>query len=375
MRCRYCFLEQHPEFMTLKVAMDSVSFLIHNAEETGTVPGITFFGGEPLLCWESVVVPLTKYIRREYGKPFSLSITSNCVLMTKEKLEFMRENDIGLLFSIDGDEETQNWNRPLSNGEDSFSLLKEKIPLILDYYPEMTFRSTIIPETCKQLFHNIMFAENSGYKNFFVIPNVFEPWGDNAKQTVETEMRKYSEYFIETFRGGTRPIMFGSYGDSFRKIQRINMAISNSDCRNEDVCGACAKCGLGTSSFASIDYSGSIFACQELTSPHGENDKFYIGSIYSGARDDLRDNLSSSFNTKEHGEDCKHCRLNRICDGGCVANNYMGTGDINKMPPVFCWWLNLMLNETIYISTVLGQEKNQIFLDYWVEVHGGGNNG
>ena len=39
--CRYCFVEQHPNYMTLDVAMDAAKFLVENAKETGDTPGIT----------------------------------------------------------------------------------------------------------------------------------------------------------------------------------------------------------------------------------------------------------------------------------------------------------------------------------------------
>lgn len=78
--CRYCFVEQHPNFMSYETARETADFLIRNAEESGDVPSINFFGGEPTLCWDSIIVPLSRYIREEYGKPFRMSMTSNCTL-------------------------------------------------------------------------------------------------------------------------------------------------------------------------------------------------------------------------------------------------------------------------------------------------------
>lgn len=54
--CRYCFVKQSPDYMTYQTAKDSADFLIHNAEIAGVTPAITFFGGEPLLGWDSVIV-------------------------------------------------------------------------------------------------------------------------------------------------------------------------------------------------------------------------------------------------------------------------------------------------------------------------------
>ena len=104
--CRYCFVKQSPDYMSCRTAQDAADFLAANAGDAP--PSINYFGGEPLMCWDSVIVPLTGYIRARYGERFRLSMTSNCVLMTEDKLRFMKENKIGLLFSMDGDRATQD---------------------------------------------------------------------------------------------------------------------------------------------------------------------------------------------------------------------------------------------------------------------------
>lgn len=375
LRCPYCFVEQKPNYMNYQTAKDTADFLIRNAEKDGSIPAINFFGGEPTLCWDSIIVPLTNYIRQEYGKPFELSMTSNCTLLTEEHIKFLQENDVGLLFSIDGDKNTQNINRPKQNGKGSFPLLEDKIDLISKSFPNVCFRSTLIPKTCQNLFHNIHFAHRHGYKHYFVVPNVFEEWDEEARATVQKEMRRFSDWVIQSFRKGKgMPIRFSDFEESFVKIQRINTAIVNNLFREEGRCGACAKCGLGSMRYGAVDWRGNVYACQELVSPKGGSDNhFYIGSIYSGIDDNRRKILMSSFEAKANRTGkCEHCRLNRICNGGCVANNYMILGNVNSVPEVYCWWMNLLLDEAIYVSTELGGEQNQGFLEYWGMIHNGG---
>lgn len=49
--------------MTYDTALDAAKFLIANAEEVNQTPSINFFGGEPMLMWDSIIVPLTNWIR------------------------------------------------------------------------------------------------------------------------------------------------------------------------------------------------------------------------------------------------------------------------------------------------------------------------
>lgn len=38
LRCRYCFVQQHPDYMTLQVAKDAADFLTRNAQQQGASP-------------------------------------------------------------------------------------------------------------------------------------------------------------------------------------------------------------------------------------------------------------------------------------------------------------------------------------------------
>lgn len=373
-RCVMCFEAHRPEYMTYQTAKDTADFLIRNAEITGAVPAITFFGGEPLLCWDSIIVPLTEYIRNEYHKPFRLSMTSNCTLLTEERLKFMNQHNISLLFSIDGDRETQEYNRPLASGESSFDAVLPVLDLIPVYRLGTMFRSTIIPETCHNVFHNMMFAKEHGYDACYVVPNTLQEWDERSLRTLAGEMRKYSDYMINAFRTDDNTYLrFPEFERTFSKIQQINTAIANDTCRPEKTCGACAKCGLGTQRFAAVGFDGKLYGCQELACNEMDNDIFLIGDIYNGVDQERRERLATSYDrTVEHGEDCKNCRLARICHGGCVAHNYQYTGNINKMPPMACWWYQCLLEEAIYICGQMGEDPPEAFLQFWRRVNDGG---
>lgn len=366
LKCVYCFVHQDPSRMTLETAMDSVKFLISNAEETGQVPGINFFGGEPMVMWDDIIVPLTNWIRQEYKKPFSLSITTNGVLLNEERIKFMKDNGFGILLSIDGAKETQDYNRPYHNGKGSFDTLEPLLPNIVSSFPNVTFRSTAIPATCEHVFENIMFAKDNGFKNFFVIPNVFEEWSDEAKATLAEELNKYIDYYIDEYRSSRVPIAFSAMDDALRDIKRINYAVNNNSYRTLTNCSACGKCGLGANRYGSIHPNGNIYGCQEMTSNEGDESIFYIGNIYTGVEDDRRQALMDLFDSKvSKGPNCDACKYDHICNGGCVANNYLLTGDMNIVAPVFCWWQQIVLDGAIRIMQTLGNERNEMFKKKW----------
>lgn len=359
LHCRYCFVSQKNETMSLQTAKNAIDFLIKNCKKEW-VPSINFFGGEPTLCWDSIIVPITKYIREDLKIPFNIGMTSNCTLLNEERLKFMKKNKINLLFSIDGDQETQDFNRPFHSGQGSFNTLVPLIPQIVKNF-NPTFRATIIPATCHNTYKNITFAEKNNFKTFFMVPNVFENWSEEKINELKLEMHKYSLHIIECFKYNQSFIRFSTLERSFKDILKINEAINNNNFRNN--CSYFQKCGLGHTPYVSVDPQGKIYACQELTSNDKQN-IFLIGDIYNGINENSLYKLKESFNQlKIRGKECENCRYNRICDGGCVANNFLINDDINSMPSMFCTWKNILLDEAIFIMNSLSDNKH--FIEYW----------
>lgn len=344
--CRYCFVHQEPSRMTLNTAKQAARFLLHNAENMSFDPEINFFGGEPLLMWDSIIRPLVSWVRDDLRVPMKFGVTTNGTLLTDERIEFLARYGFGLLLSMDGDKATQDYNRPQHSGAGSFDLLEGKIPTLLKHWPGMTLRMTTIPETCEHVFENIMWGAAYGFMNFFVVPNVFEPWPADKREVLADEIRRYADYYAETRKAGGIPIRFSSFEEALNDIPLLEQAERFGDYRIRPKCKAEGKCGLGATRFASIHPNGNIYGCQEMTSNEGEKSIFYIGSLADGVDNDRRLALMRAFSgTAVRGDDCAGCPYDRICDGGCVANNYLATGSLNKLPEMYCWWKRLLLSE------------------------------
>lgn len=353
LRCRYCFVQKEPSHMTLETAKDAATFLINNAKAEGGKqrPEINFFGGEPMLMYESIIKPLVEWVHDDLGEPFRFSITTNGTLLADERIRFMQRHRFGLLLSMDGNKPVQDYNRPYADGKGSFDALKPVVPKVLAAWPGTTFRMTAIPETCSHLFESIMWAAAQGFTNFFVTPNVFEAWDEAARDVLAGELHKYADYYAESKARGVKPITFSTFEQAFWDMKAIADAEAKGIYRAMPKCRSEGKCGLGTSRFASIHPNGNLYACQEMTSNEGEESAFYIGSIYSGVDNNRRRALAESFDSVSvWGEYCDECEYDRICDGGCVANNYMVTGKLGGMPEMYCWWRRTVLHEAMRVK-------------------------
>ena len=197
--CKYCFVHQHPHYMPYKIARDTLDLMVDISKETNVIPDIAFFGGEPTLCWDSIIEPLVEY-RNKNNFKVHFGMTSNCTLLNENRLKFLRDNEFTLLFSIDGNKETQDFNRPYHDGRGSFDTIEPIISLIPKYLPNTTFRSTLYPPTCHNLYDNIMFASNQGFKSYYAMPDSFSQWTPEQIDILKHNLHKYSDYFIKEFR-------------------------------------------------------------------------------------------------------------------------------------------------------------------------------
>lgn len=360
LKCKYCFVVQKPKEMTLKVAMDAVGFIAANAEKTGDVPSINYFGGEPLLKWHDIIVPLTDHIRSTYGDRFELSMTTNGLLLDEEKLMYMKRNRIGFMVSIDGAKETQDKNRPCTGGASSFDILAPKLPLFLSYNPRMTFRATVDHDNAGAYVDNHRFAYKLGYTNMFSIVNVFAQWKVAEKALLSEQITEMANFYLETLRAG-KPFGIQPFEGMFRKIGQIEKAKAHNQFRIAgEQLPAFGRCGLGAQRFASVGTDGRLYSCQEMCDNDDQGLPFVIGDIYEGADETKRWRIISEFDTKKvrcsAPDACKTCALNPICDGACAINNYFANGDLNIMPEILCYYYQCLYREAVRIKNLIQQE-------------------
>lgn len=336
--CKYCFVKQQPLEIDLKTAKDAIDFYAKNSLDELEVPSITFFGGEPLLKYDEIIKPCIEYIRENYGD-YQIDITTNGTLLDEEKLIFFKNHDVGILLSIDGDKETQDYNRPYHSGEGSYKDVD--VDLYLKYYPQGTFRATLSRDMVKNLYKNYLWGEGKGYTNAAFIINSFDEWTDKDLETLESELQKVADHIIECKKAGKSYMRYHSFEEQDKNIDLIKKVSKDFFRDSGQDHPACGTCGLGANRYGSIGSSGNIYSCQEMTE-NPECDNFIIGNIYDGMKQDARAKLVQSFNSKNvdssEKDRCEKCKLNQVCKGGCTINNYFKSGRLDTMDRSVCFY-------------------------------------
>lgn len=377
LKCTYCFNHQQPHYTSLEIAKDVMCWLQKNAklyqEQTGEmkIPSVGFFGGEPTLLWDQIIVPIVEWNKTQKYE-FSYGITTNGTLLNKNRIKYLKDNKINILLSMDGAQVTQDINRPCRNGQSSYELVSKNIPCLLENFPNTMFRSTISPATADRTFENIAFAGDRGFTRVFSIINVFEEWNMEARQALKNELRKYSLYFINCCRKEKPFIIFDNLESIFLSI------IKNYNKQKEPMCLGCPGCGLGDG-YGSVNYKGDIFTCQEVASYGTENNIFYLGSIYDGINIQRVKNLQNIFHNQLNNQTPLSLEKypNSIKwfnkESYCPVDNYLTNNNFTQFPDSLCWWYEMLVDEAYFIFNVLFYHQNQFFKNYLNKITGGSN--
>ena len=356
--CRYCFVQQNPHFMNLDTAKDAVLWLLQNRElkKSNKDVSVNFFGGEPTLLWDEIIVPLVTW-SKENNQPVHYSMTTNGMLLNEERIKWLYDNKFGLLLSIDGDEFTQNYNRPYKGKEKSFDLVSKNIPFILKYFPNITFRATIDVNTVEHTFENYLFAVKSGFRNIFFAPNERREWPQEKLEILKQELAKIYSYMSFCFNNDMFPLRWSTIDKSIKDIifqkQKPKTIL---------------RCGLGTTS-GSIGYDGSIYGCQEQDSKN--NSIFYIGDIYNGINKQLHSNLLNNYQNAinpicENKDICNYCLIQNKCENAsCPSSNYDLFKQFNKKTELYCLWHNWIFINSKFLLNDLIKKQNKTFKQYW----------
>jgi uncharacterized protein len=336
--------------MTFKIADDSIQWLIKNGEiykelfNKSPELNVFFFGGEPTLKWDDIIVPIVeKYPNLKY------SITTNGYLLNKEKIDFLNKHNFAVMLSMDGAEQTQNYNRK----DNSFNQLDKIIPYFLKKISYNNFRGTIIPATCENTFKNILYAQKKGFNKCYFTINIFEKWDKEDKNKLELEIKKYMLAYINSYVNNYEIINFTPF------TEMINLIIKKEFNLLDNKINA-FKCGFGNG-YGAIDYKGDIFTCQEVVTDNNHNELFKIGNIYSGIDFSKIENLKNIIINEtpvknNENNECEKCPLSFCCKKNiCQVNNYICNENCLIQSYNQCWW-NLLLYKAASLSISILQD-------------------
>lgn len=282
--CIYCQageLDSKEEFyMSKEIAKKAVDIALESPSRYLT---FEFQGGEPLTNFDTI-----KYII-EYSKSnckdknIEYNLVSNLTLLTDEMIDFLKENNVSICTSIDGNRQLQNINRPY-RGKDSYNETINKLKKLKENQIKVNAIETTTKynlDKSKELVDEYI---KLGLDSIFIRPltklgKAEKNWNKIGYSSTEflSFYKKTLDYIIEKNKAG----IFLSEGHSsiFLKKILLNAPVNYMELRS--------PCGGAIGQIAYY-YDGNIYTCDEgrMLSEMGD-DSFKLGDVFENNYKDL----------------------------------------------------------------------------------------
>ena len=327
--CDYCFASQgkyHGErvLMPFEVGRRAIDFLIENSGSRHNLE-VDFFGGEPLMNF-GVVKEIVAYARereKECGKHFRFTLTTNGMLVDDDVIEFSDREMDNVVMSLDGRKEVNDRFRKTVGGVGSYDIIVPKFQKFAaargekEYYIRGTFTHNN-PDFMKDI--DVML--DLGFTRLSMEPVVAPPDSPSAltEEDKATVMRQYellAERMIQRRRAGT-PFVFYHY----------MLDLEHGPCIYKRISG----CGSGTE-YMAVTPKGELYPCHQFV---GE-ERFRMGDVFGGV-DAQGERIRAEFKrcNAYSKPECEDCWARLYCSGGCAANGWHSTGDVNGVYACGC---------------------------------------
>ena len=325
--CEYCFASQgkyHGEraLMSFEVGKRALDFLVENSGDRHNLE-VDFFGGEPLMNWQVVkdLVTYARSIEQQHDKCFRFTLTTNGMLVDDDVIEFSNSEMDNVVMSLDGRKEINDHFRKTAGGVGSFDIIVPKFVKFAkargekDYYIRGTFTHNN-PDFMKDI--EVML--DLGFDRLSMEPVVCPPDSPYAlteedKKIVCRQYELLAEKMIERRRAGT-PFVFYHY----------MLDLEHGPCIYKRLSG----CGSGTE-YMAVTPTGELYPCHQFV---GDKD-YLMGDVFNGVTNTAVRDKFKRCNVYSKPE-CADCWARLYCSGGCAANSYHATGDINGIYSYGC---------------------------------------
>ncbi|MGI8783222.1 MAG: radical SAM protein [Acidobacteriota bacterium] len=136
---------------------------------------IYFYGGEPLLEWDSIVrtVGLVRLLQQESYKEVSYGLTTNGLLLDEERLRFFDSIRTDVLLSLDGDRHSHESGR----GAATFDRVCEVIDQVRRYEGiQLRINAVIHPWNVEYLEQSVRFLSSLPVSRYEFLLDSLNPW-------------------------------------------------------------------------------------------------------------------------------------------------------------------------------------------------------
>lgn len=310
--CVYCYEDHHKSNM-LTETEDSLLVWLENMVPRFKTVLISWFGGEPLISYDTIVKIQSKIIEicKRNDVELSSHITTNGYLLNLEKINKLIELDIySYQITLDGLPETHDEMRPLKGGGSTFEKIFNNICLIARANP----------------ITNIKLRVNYDNRNVGNIRMLLEMFPEDVRKNCllicERIFGKDYGIFDESSKTHGEII-----NDIYNYAKDLGFQVADDDVQNQRL----TYCYADRTNQFLFNYNGDVFKC--TVGKFKTQDRLgYLNNEGKILWEDNRLNNWHEVSTFE--EKCYSCTFMPMCMGGCrkIRHLYGAVGDDCKLP-------------------------------------------
>ena len=349
LRCKYCFAGQGGYgqwrmLMSFDVARRAVDFLIAHSGHREHCE-LDFFGGEPLMNWHVVQQTVT-YVRQQekkHDKKIKMSLTTNGMLLDKEKVKYLTDNHISLILSLDGRKEMHDSMRPGVNNEGTYDRIMKNLQYCIkhrngeEYYVRGTFTRQNLDFTT-----DVEDMLNHGFPAVSMEPVVGDDLSyaidESDLKRIDEEYENLTDFYLERYFS-SRPVIY----------YHFIMDLYRGPCIAKRLRG----CGAGHE-YMCVVPNGDIYPCHQFVG----QEEYAIGSVYDGITNTELPRLFRDMHVLNKPTCCK-CWAKFFCSGGCHANNIKYGGSIDTPYELGCKIQKKRIECAMYIQALIAVKKRE----------------
>lgn len=342
-RCGYCFVKNQAALgykeghMTQETALGGLDFFCRmirkDTEQFEMEKTIVFYGGEPLMNWPVFEILLSKI--RNYKKigklpkKTILNLVTNGTLLTNRIARILKDNDVQVSISIDGDELVTNSNRVYASGEPVYQDIKRGFKICKDLDMDIGASCTLSEanisdfDTTIRILLDECMVTNMGL-NLMITGN---------QKMIKDYNEKAAQFIIKAFQ------VFRERGVYEDRIMRKANAFIERRVWPFD-------CGATGGNQIVIAPNGDVGVCHGFTAKR----KYFPTNISDNTFDISEDATYREWSMRSplNMPQCGDCPALGICGGGCPFQAEIEKGSIWDLDERFCVHAKLTLEWLIW---------------------------
>lgn len=307
MSCWYCY-ESHKNMPAMSADVkQSVLLLIDKllADNKLKKLNLSFFGGEPLLYFDKVVVDIINHAKMQckaFDAKLSIHFTTNAYLLTDNVLKHLEGLDVSFQITIDGGKQVHDSVRKTKGGEPTYARIVEHIHQTLSRGFSVGVRFNYTAKSIPSFIDVVKDFSHLQQEQKQLVNFTFQRvWQDNEGDASQVEQQ------VEHIE---------------RAFEQAGLFVNNA---KSYIVPYCYADDVNT---AVVNYNGDLFKCtaRDFATRSKEGTLAADGTLRWNER--LRKRMSI-----RHGSDtCLQCRIYPICHGGCSQMKLEAPDGISSCP-------------------------------------------